>query len=79
MGIRYMWLCQAGATSKKDLVMVCNGDQVCEVIQSSRRAKNDLLVVHNRCQVCGATRTYLWFVMGIRYVRLYQVAGRTRV
>ena len=52
MGIRYVWLCQAVAAAKKDLVVFCNGYQVCVVIQSSSRAK-DLLVVHNGYQVCG--------------------------
>ena len=47
-------LCQAVATTEQDLVVVGNGYQICEVIQTSKRAKNDLLVVYNSYQVRGA-------------------------
>ena len=53
MGIRYVGLCQAIASAKKDLVVVCSGYQICRVIQSGSKARNDLLVIYNRHQVYG--------------------------
>ena len=46
MGIRCVGLYQAVAWAKHDLLMVCNGHQVCV-------AKKDLLVVYNGYNVYG--------------------------
>ena len=47
-----MGLYQAVAAARKDLLVVCNGYQVCMVI-SSGREKKELLVVYNGYQVCA--------------------------
>ena len=40
ISIRYMGLCQAVAVAKKDLMVVCNGYQLCGVIPNSNRGKD---------------------------------------
>ena len=56
MGIRYVGLYQAVAAAKKDLLLVCNGYQLCGCyVKQYRQQRN----------------TFCWFVMGIRYVDLY--------
>ena len=40
MGIKYVGLCQTVAAAKKDLLVVCNGYQVCGVISNNREKKD---------------------------------------
>ena len=56
-------LCQAVAVAMKDLMVVCNGYEVCEVVPNNISSKEGPAVE---------------LVLGIMYIGLYQAVARTK-